>query len=181
MNNDYSRLFFALSIPPEVSEQLYQQAIAWQVIPNILHYSKKKNYHITLSFMGNTPLSLVNKLIDNCTPIIQQNKLLELSTTTLTTFPQNKAHSLVAYITKSNKLLRLHKQLQAVQKMMGLPYEQRVYVPHVTLARFTKLPEKILLQPAIFHWTSEHVQLFSSQSTDQSSGYTLLHQFCCKL
>ena len=93
--------------------------------------------HITLHFLGQLSLAQAENLIAELTIIFEKANIrtLKLKTHAIARFPVSHPKVVAALIQPCDDLNELHEALAVVLRQLSLPVEDRVYQPHVTLAR----------------------------------------------
>ena len=122
------RLFAALPVPAEISDPLsdLQDGLAgasWRPI---------ENFHITLRFFGELD-TVTAREIDHELGEIGSGQF-QLSIAGMGWFGRRQPHTLFARIAPEPELRRLAGACERAARRLGLPKEQRVYTPHITLA-----------------------------------------------
>ena len=141
----------------------------------ILHgrWVRSQNLHLTLKFFGDT----YDKefLIQRLSSLNLQAEASELKSLAL--LNENK----ILYAqTQNPSLQRIHAQ---IQKAFILPDEQ-AFIPHITLMRIKKIPDKIVLDEKIKKYEDKpigklhpKIELIQSVLTPQGAKYTTLKVF----
>jgi 2'-5' RNA ligase len=169
------RLFVSIELPYAMAEQLagldpHLRGARWLA---------PEQMHLTLSFLGNVPGDVEEKLKKNLSAI--EWKAFFLPLTGLGAFP-GKGRPNVIWIgvgTGHPHLFQLHKRVQEAALAAGLEPDLRAFHPHVTIARCRDVsPETIrpfLKAHASFDAGMVHVESFclnSSELTPAGSVYT---------
>lgn len=132
------RAFIAIELPPEIHRRLAD--IQRRFIPlfakSRVTWVKPENIHLTLKFLGNIQLSMV-EIIEKACHNLQAHSVFLLSLQSLRYFPNAKNPKVFwcGYET-SDELLQLQLQLENDLIPLGFPKESRRFSPHLTLARF---------------------------------------------
>jgi 2'-5' RNA ligase len=132
-----ARAFIALPLPETTTRQLGQFISDLKArAPRGLRWVDPWNIHLTLAFLGDTPLVKVAQVAallagfapGQAAPVVQFNSL--------GAFP-NAARMRVFWLglRPSPAITEVHRQVNLACKECQLPYEDRPYVPHLTLAR----------------------------------------------
>jgi 2'-5' RNA ligase len=169
------RLFVSIELPYAMAEQLagldpHLRGVRWLA---------PEQMHLTLSFLGNVPGDVEEKLKKNLSAIDWKAFFLPL--TGLGAFP-GKGRPNVIWIGVGSghpHLFQLHKRVQEAALAAGLEPDLRAFHPHVTIARCRDVsPETIrpfLKAHASFDAGMVHVESFclnSSELTPAGSVYT---------
>jgi 2'-5' RNA ligase len=125
------RLFAGLSIPILLRQRL---ALLQGGIDGA-RWTDRENFHITLSFIGNVDEVMAEAAHDALTMIRTETFRLELKGTG--SFAQGEDLKVLwVGVEKNEVLFRLKEKIDRAFEKAGVPFENRKYVPHVTLARF---------------------------------------------
>ncbi|BFN37350.1 RNA 2',3'-cyclic phosphodiesterase [Fidelibacter multiformis] len=130
------RSFFALSCDEELSRKLADHFKFLEVCPGVKP-TPSHEYHITLKFLGKTPVDLLKKTEENLHQSIGQIPSFSLKLNTTGIFPRG-SHPKILWIGNRHVPLPLQQivlQLNLLFKDYGYPREERRFKPHVTLAR----------------------------------------------
>lgn len=173
------RLFFGIPIGPEsrlkvdgfvqgIRKTAGREKISW-VRPDLLH--------VTLRFLGEMPDYFLEKLsgwesrLSACPPI-------PVTIGPVGGFP-NLDHPRVLHlhVRPVEPFLRLYQSLEFRLAELGLPAEDRPYVPHLTLARLRRPGARLAISPESFPPLSDtlnSVTLFQSRLTPAGPIHTPL-------
>jgi len=182
------RLFLAISLPEDVVFKLQeiQRILRKAVVGGQVRWTKRKQLHLTMKFLGNVPaeqcpalLSAVNK---TCAAFPQ----LRLSAGRVGFFPNaQRARVIWVGVGDSGGLLpKLHEEIEKrVASFCAEPPEAR-FQAHVTLARVKQMRReeaaKLAQVAARFEaddlgwWTALHVDLIRSQLSSEGASYSIL-------
>jgi len=173
------RLFFALSVPPTVSDELDGLC---EGIPRA-RWALENDFHITLSFLGEVERHRVRDVLDAAREVFVAPFALELSGAGV--FP-HRGEPRVLWIgcKPEERLMSLQRGLESALARASFPLERRKYHPHVTLARIERSPREPLAD-----WLGHHLNfsappfkvfrfhLYSSVLTAQGSHYSIDESF----
>ncbi len=123
------RLFTGIEIPVEIGDRL---SLLRGGLPGA-RWIDRENYHITLRFVGDIDMDVANDIADTLGGVNRAG--FEVAIDGITAFGSKKPHSIVARIQPCRELLELQAEHERRLQRIGLPPEQRKYIPHVTLAR----------------------------------------------
>lgn len=167
------RMFFALRPNAAVRDQL----LLWQrQLAPLLAGARAvqgSNLHLTLEFLGGLDAAQISSACQAADSVRAMPFQLELDHYAYLPRPR------VAYA-GSNKVpqaaLNLHQQLRSALGQLGLPIEQRPWLPHVTLFRkagsFTPVAP-----PSALCWEVAALSLMESCSTEQGVRYEALRHW----
>jgi len=123
------RLFTGIEIPPEIGERL---AFLRGGLPGA-RWVDKENYHLTLRFVGDIDMNVAHDIADTLGKVSRFG--FPLAIDGIVSFGTRKPHAIVARIGRSQPLRDLQAEQERLMQRIGLPPEQRKFIPHVTLAR----------------------------------------------
>ncbi len=167
------RLFFALWPPDEIRAELAAvsrsalQAAAVQAVPVTC-------YHLTLAFLGggNRPAAWADQFAALAPAPVPEFELI------FDCFGHWRGPRVLWIGARhcSLGLTRLVAQIRAVLDTLGVNYDDREFIPHVTLARkVMALPE--LEPPTPIHWPVRDFVLVESVTTAAGPDYTVVARF----
>ncbi len=173
-NMEKTRLFIALDLPAATQEKVYKicndiKGIRW---------IKRGQLHLTLCFIGDTNFEMIQQLSDALKRLNFRSFDLIISRAKFF-----RAGIFSLELEKSAALISLKEQIDNIlHQVSGLEFDLRVFLPHITLARFkrrlssTKL--KILTQSfePLFHenFTVDKLILYSSKTSLNGAIYSQL-------
>jgi 2'-5' RNA ligase len=179
------RLFVALEIPAEVRESLADLPRSFRAVSSRPRWVRPENLHVTLKFIGEWPLEKLD-VLRGALAAVHLNEPVKLDFRGLGFFPNEKCPRVFwAGIEASSNLVTLADEIDHATEKLGIPREQRLFSPHLTLARFEPpgLPEKLrasIQENATRDFGSLHTNQFRLiESKLKSSGaeYTTLQTF----
>ncbi len=170
-----ARLFFALWPDEETRTQL--DNVTRQFKNEDIRRVKKSNLHITLEFLGEVSDETCQNLIDEISKLRGNAFSLELTTIGWWKKPQNLWIGTKQIPTP---LLNLVKSIKTCVKQQGLKPDQRVYKPHVTIARKVKCKKTLESQFSI-KWNVSSFALIVSKSTDAGVEYHPIKEWSLSL
>lgn len=139
------RLFVALEIPTAVRENLAALIDSLRTISKELRWVRPGNLHVTLKFLGEVAETKVGA-IRTALRVVRAEQAVTLDFRGMGFFP-NEKHPRVfwAGMEASANLKTLAADIDDAMEKQGIPREQRVFAPHLTLARFerSRLPEAL--------------------------------------
>jgi 2'-5' RNA ligase len=133
------RLFTGVEIPTDVSFDL--AFMKGGIIG--ARWIDRESFHITLRFIGDIAAGLAREIAYELDGIEARPFSLHLKG--IDVMGGNKPHTLYSAIEESAELRRLQSIHERIAQVLGLPADQRKFVPHVTLARL-KEPDLESLQ-----------------------------------
>ena len=168
MHNDALRLFFALSCPGELAEQI----VLWR---DSLHLGGRPviaaNLHLTLAFLGRQPSSRLPDLRGLAATV-------QVSTFDLCLDRLVRRRSGLLYLAPSQSpagLLELAEQLRQALLSGGFSLEARPFLAHLTLMR--RCGGRPPQDCPTFDWPVGHFTLLASEPGPHGSVYQRLQQW----
>lgn len=123
------RLFTALEIPQDIALSL---SFLRGGLPSA-RWIDPQNYHLTLRFIGDVEPRLADEIVASLDRV--DRPAFALALRGVGAFGTRKPHSIYAGVEASSELCELQGEIERICKRLGLPADQRKFVPHVTLAR----------------------------------------------
>lgn len=123
------RLFTALEIPRDAALSL---SLLRGGLPGA-RWIDVENYHITLRFIGDVEGHVADEIANALDRVRRPEFTMALRG--VGAFGSKKPHSLWAGVSASPDLNALQAEIERICQRLGLPADQRKFVPHVTLAR----------------------------------------------
>ena len=140
-NNLKIRSFIALPIPDPVRDVL-QGTIKTldDGIGERIRWVRPEGIHLTLKFMGDIDLKVINELVSLLPAVTNEFAPFELTMAELGCFPNNRRPRVLWAGVKGNlsTLRDLHIAIDSLVGNVGLPREQRGFSPHLTLGRVNR-------------------------------------------
>jgi len=170
------RLFIAIDLPDYVKEEL--AALQRNDIRGARRTTRDQ-MHITLHFIGEVDAAMQNQLMA-ALPAVQIEPF-ELTLRNVGHFPpKGKVRVLWAGVEIAPQLQTLHQTIGGTLQNLGIKIEERVYNPHVTLARLKINPSRRAIQSFLddnaqfrtVPFRVDEFALYSSQLTSQGAIYT---------
>lgn len=132
------RLFIAIELPPEVKAAL--GSLETQLKKGGHRFVKwvdPENIHITLKFLGATPVEDIKGITEALATVAQRTEPLFLHLGGLGCFPNWQRPQIiwVGLGGEIEKLADLQRDVETVMYPLGFDRESRVFVPHLTIAR----------------------------------------------
>jgi len=179
------RLFVALSIPPELRENIASLIQNLRRADARPRWVNPENLHITLKFIGEVhPEKLL--AIGDALATIRTGQTLTLNFRNVGFFP-NVRHPSVAWIgiEAPPALASLAVYINRVLAPLGIRHEVKPFVPHLTIARFTENRLSPALRVEIERWKNHifgafitgEIHLIESRLKSSGAEYTTLRSF----
>jgi 2'-5' RNA ligase len=135
---------------------------------------KPENWHLTLQFLGDVPLSDVGSLADSMEAMLEPLSPFEIELAGLGAFPRvSKARVLWVGVDRGIENLKcLAQRVREGCITAGHPGDKRPFEGHLTLARAKAEPVSISVPPAIFkaRWGNHQVDSISLVRSRLESG-----------
>ena len=135
------RLFiaFPVAIDSSLSAALKRTRISAQKKEMEFNWTPEANFHVTLSFLGNTPESRLPELESLIREVAVETPPLATSLRGMGAFPDER-HMRVLWVgvRKSRALSELQSRLEEKLTAAGFVNEDRDYSPHLTIGRLRK-------------------------------------------
>jgi 2'-5' RNA ligase len=176
------RLFVAASIPEEELRRVDEGTKDLRDRLIGARWAPLENQHVTLKFLGSTPLDVFDDVNDTIEKIVLAHPTTDISVAGLGVFPSpRRARVLWAGIRDdANILTSIAESLARALGPLGFEPEKRSFTPHLTLARF-RVPapvERDRLQleegPA---FRLESIDLYRSHLSPKGARYEVLRRF----
>ncbi|MET9365960.1 RNA 2',3'-cyclic phosphodiesterase [Streptomyces sp. NPDC006632] len=127
------RVFIALAPPDEAKDELARAlAPAYEAYPR-LRWNRIEDWHITLAFLGQLPATTAPQLVDPLAALARTRRALRLSLRGGGHFDERVLWSGIEG--EVDELHRLTADVREVVGQCGVVFEDRVFRPHLTLAR----------------------------------------------
>ena len=177
MNEKY-RLFIAIEFPADVVSELERTETLLRRARVEGNFTAVRNFHLTLAFLGDTEPSRVPEiadLMDDCA-----GEPIPLTIGPLDFFHRREGDILIRRLSCPPELAQLQKRLSRGLRGMGFRLENRLYQPHLTLARECVLPAGTALEDLSgrlpdLPFTAGDMTLFRSHRPGGRLTYTPLH------
>ncbi len=132
------RAFIAIELPAELRQELARlQAMLKTHNQPRIKWVKPDGIHLTLKFLGNIPVSNIDRITQAMTDAATQITPFYLETEALGAFPNLKRVQVVwvGLGGETDKLKQLQQLIEINLTQLGFTAEQRPFKPHLTLAR----------------------------------------------
>ncbi len=137
---EYQRLFISLAIDPVLLKKISRDLTSLSLPTTRLKFVKPENIHLTIKFLGDTPIDRLDPIIQALQSACQDFGPFELNLAETKIFPENdpqQAPRVLSLALKAEKQLQaLYNKVEEVLWQSGLANkEMRKFTPHLTLAR----------------------------------------------
>ena len=184
--NKTIRTFVAVRIFPDHKLVTLFSGLRKEMAENKLNWTNLFDLHITLKFLGDTPLELLEKINDILNNIAGTCKPFTLLLEGTGLFFSGKApRVLYAGIKENEALSAMAYEIDNQLKCLGFPLETRTFHPHLTLARVKYVANKDVFISLTDQYRTYRIQevtisemvLFKSMITSSGPKYEPLNVF----
>ena len=180
---DYFRLFISLPMEPSLAKKIVKEFhgldLPWQKLKNV----NPDQLHLTLKFLGDTPLDKIPLLIDTLEKIKNDISQLDLNIKQAILIQPHRPQVISLEINQNQDLQILYDNIEQSLFTAGLKHkEMRRFLPHITLARIKQSAEEKEFAP-LKKWSLNqsfsvnHFDLQESRLTPQGPIYNILQSF----
>lgn len=145
-----ARIFIALDIPNDVKTMLGHFIKKWQAAPpSSIKWVDSLQLHITLAFLGEITEKLLQQVCNSAQDIAYATQPFTIAILGTGVFPkpQNPRVLWCGCRGDTQTMETLQKNIQTALKGLGLPVEERPFIPHITLGRIRfKTPPAIITE-----------------------------------
>lgn len=170
------RAFIAIELPEAFADELSGLSHQLSRVCDG-RFVPAENHHLTLAFLGEVGEAETRSAMAALEAACAGASPLRLEVTGLGTFGRGRDATLWLGIRRSDELERLAARVREELAGRGLAFDERSFLPHVTLARRARLPKKALPDLA-FPLPDEatRVALLRSILGPDGARYKLLHE-----
>ena len=181
-----ARTFISIPVPCEVQTKKNMLYTTLENCPSKINWVKNKQLHLTVKYLGNTPETSFNKIIDSLNSITKDINPFEVFIKGTGCFPSVKRPKVLwmgvygDLDSLSNLFLKVEKSLES----LGFSVDNQEYFPHITIAKI-KYPQKhtpdlsqfsnSYYDPIVFN--VDRVQFLSSELLSSGAVHNLLKSF----
>ena len=163
------RLFIAINFDERTIAALVRQQRQVQAIAQKGNYSRSDNLHLTLAFLGETPIEdvgLLQTIVDSVS-----DHAFPITLDTLGYFARNNSDIWWVGIAKNPTLERLQHALVRHLRIHGFSVDKRPFLPHITIGReirISKTAQRTHIAGPItpIHFTAQRISLMQSVRID---------------
>ena len=180
------RLFVAVPFPAEVKNDLGKLIDDWRRERDKITWVKKENLHLTLKFLGETPLEKLDSLKRNLAANLYGLTAFSASLSGAGAFPNlNRARVIwIGVLEGKEKLSELAQKVEEATRPLGFPAAERAFSAHLTVGRVknNRLSERLLAKVRACTFEAKgiivsEVVLYQSELAPGGSVYTQLVRF----
>ena len=186
MTEKLLRTFLAVPVPRDVSSKKNMLYSTLENVDGDINWVKNAQLHLTMKFLGHTPESTINDVIDHVEKITPNMNPFDLKIEETGCFPVPTRPRILWLGLKGNLdlLKSMVESIENVLEPLGFPKESRDILPHITLARI-KYPQKHTPNVDPFLKSSydpidfpvDRMQFFSSELLPSGAVHTILKTF----
>ncbi len=186
MTEKLLRTFLAIPVPRDVSSKKNMLYSTLENVDGDINWVKNAQLHLTMKFLGHTPESAINDVIDHIEKITPNMNPFDLKIEETGCFPVPTRPRILWLGLKGNLdlLKSMVESIENVLEPLGFPKESRDILPHITLARI-KYPQKHTPNVDPFLKSSydpidfpvDRMQFFSSELLPSGAVHTILKTF----
>jgi RNA 2',3'-cyclic 3'-phosphodiesterase len=172
------RLFFGVPISPETSAALADLCTRMQTQRG-WHWVAERNWHITLTFLGETDGNYVGPLCELGENVVGQCSACKITLEQLQWWPSLSKPRLLAAVSETpGALAPLRKMLTQGLRELGINFDGKPLRPHVTLMRLERnvVPPFFDLPAGSVEVDIEALTLYSSERVHGDTYYRTLWQ-----
>ena len=186
MTEKLLRTFLAVPVPRDVSSKKNMLYSTLENVDGDINWVKNAQLHLTMKFLGHTPESAINDVIDHIEKITPNMNPFDLKIEETGCFPVPTRPRILWLGLKGNLdlLKSMVESIENVLEPLGFPKDSRDILPHITLARI-KYPQKHTPNVDPFLKSSydpidfpvDRMQFFSSELLPSGAVHTILKTF----
>ena len=186
MTEKLLRTFLAVPVPRDVSSKKNMLYSTLENVDGDINWVKNAQLHLTMKFLGHTPESAINDVIDHIEKITPNMNPFDLKIEETGCFPVPTRPRILWLGLKGNLdlLKSMVESIENVLEPLGFTKDSRDILPHITLARI-KYPQKHTPNVDPFLKSSydpidfpvDRMQFFSSELLPFGAVHTILKTF----
>jgi 2'-5' RNA ligase len=184
------RTFIAVELPQEIQGKLGQfQSDFKESVPDV-RWTKYGNIHLTLKFLGDVPLSKIDKIGEALRKVAARFPSFTMSLAGIGAFPNSRKPRVIWVGVKkgADELKDIARAIESFMKRLGFPPEKRRFSPHLTVGRIRHLKNPVAMAEALDksevgelgEFTVKRISLIKSQLDPAGSIYTTLTEASLK-
>lgn len=184
------RTFIAVELPREIQDKLGQLQTDFKASMPDVRWTKHGNIHLTLKFLGDVPLSKIDKIGEALREVAVRFSSFTMSLAGIGAFPNSRKPRIVWVGVKkgADELTEIARAIESSMKRLGFSMEKRSFSPHLTVGRIRQLKNPAAMTEALDksavgelgEFTVERISLIKSQLDSAGSIYTTLAEASLK-
>lgn len=171
------RAFFAIPLPEPLKDELARLQGRIRQSGVAASWPDPQGLHLTLAFLGEVEAASVSMLLDTALRNTAGHTAFTLRTSRLGGFPKDgSARVMWLGLEEQPALSRLAEDLRRGFRAAGIPFDDRPFKAHLTLARF-KAPQdlaRFVVLPSPTAFEASELVLYQSVQTSAGSRYVVL-------
>lgn len=168
------RLFIAAELPNELLDALAETSAALrECVPG--RFVSSNSFHVTLAFLGNTEGSRVRAIQQALECACAHHQAFQVQLGTFGSFGKRSKATLWQGFQRSEEFVALAKDVRSNLDRAGFSFDNKTFLPHVTLMRAADITCGILPAPVLESGTIEVITLFQSDLSGARPIYTPLY------
>ncbi|HXT11704.1 MAG TPA: RNA 2',3'-cyclic phosphodiesterase [Candidatus Angelobacter sp.] len=185
------RLFVAISPPEAVKDEIEkaQKEMRGALPGNVVRWTKREQFHLTLKFLGNVAEARVAELVEALRGACLDFPPLLLRAERIGFFPNSRIPRVVwVWVADGKEILaRLQKAIERAVGQFTEERDEKQFTGHVTLGRIPRLRrseaellakiEREMAKRFFGEWTAGSVELIRSELSSGGSRYTTVAAF----
>ncbi len=172
------RLFFGVSIPEVIREELFFISKKWLSNFRKLKYVEIENIHVTLKFLGNVKEELIIKMDEIVRTFINEVKPFQISLENEKILSGRVACFQIER--GKDKLRETYNFLNNEFEIIGVNAEKRKYFPHVTLARLKSSGKPNKIDFGKYEFNCKSIILYRSILSEKGPVYKEINEYYLK-
>src|SRR5262245_59234373 len=128
------RLFVAIDLDPDIRERVARFTEGLQNLAPSVRWTTSESWHITLKFIGEVSSEIAEKVKDQLEKVTTAAIDIQFRGTGFFPTPRS-ARVFWAGINADSRLVALAEAVDRLVGAIGIPFEERPFTPHLTLAR----------------------------------------------
>ncbi|MBQ9022078.1 MAG: RNA 2',3'-cyclic phosphodiesterase [Eggerthellaceae bacterium] len=169
------RLFIATELPQEMLDALAETQAELRACVSG-RYVGADSFHVTLAFLGEVEAWRVNELADILDDACSGHAAFESCLGELGNFGRASKATLWQGFTDKKPFAELAQSVRRELAHAGFDFDDKGFLPHITLMRKLDLSSGVLPMPHVARGTIDTVSLFESDLSGDYPAYTALHR-----
>lgn len=178
----HKRLFIGIKVPLDIRFNAIIDTIQNDFNKCRIRWTKPANYHLTLRFLGNTPISLIPSISQLLSEITSNFNTFQLKIESVGYFNPGKPKILWFGIKACNELKKLSVDINHALASIGIEHDSLPNHPHVTIGRIKDLDPAFRINDCIGNYNDLYIKdidvleicLFESRTEQNGPVYTVL-------
>tara|TARA_B100001250_G_scaffold165625_1_gene142564 strand:+ start:1515 stop:2093 length:579 start_codon:yes stop_codon:yes gene_type:complete len=186
MKNKLVRTFLSIPIINDIKSKKNMLYSTLEESNSTINWVKNSNLHLSVKFIGQTPESSIDEIIECVSKITSSIKPFSVEVSGTGCFPTiTRPKTLWLGVSGEVKsLMNMVKEIENKLFKIGFSKEKKEFIPHITVARIS-YPQNVIPDINIFLKSSydvidleiDRVQFFSSELLPNGAIYSLLKTF----